>query len=220
MLSLATPAVASGSAERERERLASRMHDGPLQDATALGLQLARLLRLIARDDHQAAGQVAAAANRTVLRATARLRDIVGSLEAPDLGRAGVLGAMRDHLLRLETTRGLEAWFDSSLEQEPDDAVAIALYRVAQEAVRNVVDHAQASTLHVHLYDDDGWTTLAVRDDGVGIDPRRRTAGTPDRGSGIAEMTDAVGALRGSLRIDDLGGHGTRVVAAVPAVAA
>jgi signal transduction histidine kinase len=90
-------------------------------------------------------------------------------------------------------------------------AVEAGLYRIAQEALNNVLKHAQASTVHLTLARADDTLLLVVEDDGRGIDP---TAPRPDRrngGFGLIGMQERARLLGGELQIVSEPGAGTRV---------
>jgi PAS domain S-box-containing protein len=92
----------------------------------------------------------------------------------------------------------------------------INLYRIAQEALNNILKFAQASRVQVALADDDGWVELIVEDDGVGFDPPRQVDGP--RGLGLIGMGERAAILQGELKIDSASGKGTVVCARVPAI--
>jgi signal transduction histidine kinase len=90
---------------------------------------------------------------------------------------------------------------------------ALCLFRVAQEALRNVARHASARAVEVSMRDLDGGLQLAVRDDGVGFAPALQR----ERPSlGLASMRERVHLLEGEFDIESAPGHGTTVVAWVP----
>ena len=91
--------------------------------------------------------------------------------------------------------------------------VRLCLYRVAHEALANVVRHAAAThvVVQVSLDADSGGIVLAVRDDGRGFEP-----GRAQRGLGTLTMEDYIGAIGGSLRVDSAPGKGTRITARMP----
>jgi signal transduction histidine kinase len=90
---------------------------------------------------------------------------------------------------------------------------ALCLFRVAQEALRNVARHARARTAEISLLSIDGGLQLAVQEDGVGFHPARDR----ERPSlGLSSMKERVHLLGGELDIDSAPGHGTTIVAWVP----
>ena len=96
---------------------------------------------------------------------------------------------------------------------EPPQPVALCLYRVAQEALRNVARHANASAIEVGLQFVDGGLQLSVHDNGVGFDPARKQA-RPSLGH--ASMRQRLSLVCGELRVDSEPGHGTIVQSWVP----
>jgi signal transduction histidine kinase len=94
----------------------------------------------------------------------------------------------------------------------PRDA-ALGLFRIAQEALRNVARHAQANAVDIMLRAMDDGLQLAVRDNGVGFDPSRKRE---HLSLGLASMRERAGLLGGELDIESTAGHGTTVVAWVP----
>src|SRR5262249_34985140 len=90
---------------------------------------------------------------------------------------------------------------------------ALSLFRVAQEALRNVGRLAKARTVEVSLSSLDGGLQLALHDDGVGFDPTRQRE-TPHLG--LASMHERVQLLRGELDSESAPGHGTTSLAWVP----
>jgi signal transduction histidine kinase len=91
--------------------------------------------------------------------------------------------------------------------------VEVLLYRVAQEAITNVTEHARATTMLVSLLEEDGEIVLDIADDGVGFDPD----GVPDSAKvGLATMLERVAMVDGTLDIVGRAGGGTRVTARIP----
>jgi len=99
------------------------------------------------------------------------------------------------------------------IPKKVDANTAICLFRVAQEALRNVVRHANASSVEVSLRGTEGGITLAVRDDGKGLSD----SGANARASlGLVSMRERVRLVGGKLDIIGRPDHGTSVVAWVP----
>jgi signal transduction histidine kinase/DNA-binding CsgD family transcriptional regulator len=128
-----------------------------------------------------------------------------------DLGLGDALRAECDQLARLHGMSVKVQIRDLPAPVAPD--TALCLFRVAQEAVRNVLRHAGARKVHVLLCREGEQLYLAVRDDGVGFD-LRRTRTRP--GLGHASMLERVRLLDGRLSISSAPGRGTTVRAWVP----
>jgi signal transduction histidine kinase len=85
------------------------------------------------------------------------------------------------------------------------------MYRLVQEALNNVIKHAGATRVEVHVSDRDGGITLIVRDDGNGFDPGRGSAGF-----GLVGMRERLALVKGELNVDSSPGAGTLVRASIP----
>ena len=92
--------------------------------------------------------------------------------------------------------------------------VAAALYRVAQEALRNAARHANASRVDIRLRQDGRQAMLEIADDGIGFDVGQAEKRRP--GMGLFSMRERVGLVNGRLAINSARGRGTSVIATVP----
>jgi signal transduction histidine kinase len=128
-----------------------------------------------------------------------------------DLGLVEALKAECDRVARSESVRvDIEA---DKLPQSLPKEAALCIYRVAQEALRNISRHAKASIVQLSLALDDGGLLLAVSDNGSGFEP-----GAPTRrpSLGHASMRERIRLLKGKLDIQSIPGRGTTIRAWVP----
>jgi signal transduction histidine kinase len=185
----------------ERNRLARELHDALTQSLFGLRLRLE-------------AGDTAAATS-LLEEIFAELRSLILQLRPPDLERDGLAASLAKHLEVVGRTHGLATHLDvgSLGELEPD--VEQALFRIAQEAVTNVVRHAAAASVSVHLDRAGDDVELEVRDDGLGFDPADRAISA--RRLGLVSMRERAVDLGGALEIESSPGRGTRIRARVPA---
>jgi signal transduction histidine kinase len=195
--------------EEERSRLARELHDDVTQ-------RLARLA-IDAAVDVRAAANPAGAAMTSVRDNLIRLSEDVHALSyrlhpsiLEDLGLIEALESECRHFSAPPIK--LEANGRDFPEKLPKD-VALCLFRIAQEALRNVARHATATQAVVRLRRLDGGLELTVRDDGVGFDTGRRRAGVS---LGLASMRQRAVSLGGHVDIDSSPGRGTTVAAWVP----
>jgi signal transduction histidine kinase len=112
-------------------------------------------------------------------------------------------------------THGIATHLDAGSLGEVSTDSEQALFRIAQEAVTNVVRHAEAATVTVRLQRDDGAVTLSITDDGRGFDPADHAISS--RRLGLVSMRERAADLGGSLSITSSPGAGTLVQARVPA---
>jgi signal transduction histidine kinase len=198
--------------EEERARLARDLHDDVGQALTALKIQL-ESLRLVIGEPSQrerVAYRVEECVD-TIQSTLERVRQLSLSLRPPQLDDLGLAAALRSHLDRQARVAGLASHFDAGdapHELSPDTETAC--FRVAQEAITNVLRHARARNLWVRLYDAAGRLALSVRDDGAGFDVRTV------RGLGLAGMEERTALVGGSLELRAAPGQGTVVLATFP----
>ncbi len=191
--------------EQERVRIASDIHDDPLQKLTAVGMRLAGLRRELGDQGSEAMLQL----ERTLSGAISSLRSLLFEVRPPSLDREGLATAVSQYLR--ETCReGELGWeVDDRLVTEPPAEVRAICYRIAQEALTNVRKHARASTVRVELSCSDDGVRVRVLDDGVGIDP---DASAPSAGHlGIPSMRERAELAGGHLRIAPRPEGGTSV---------
>ncbi|HUQ76650.1 MAG TPA: PAS domain-containing sensor histidine kinase [Burkholderiales bacterium] len=201
--------------EEERGRLARDLHDDIGQALTALKIQLESL---------QLAGDPGLRARvaegvETVQHTLERVRQLSLSLRPPQLDDLGLAAALRSHLDRQCRVAGLAAHFDSlEAPQDIEPDTETACFRVAQEAITNVLRHAHAQNLWVRLYATGERLALSIRDDGRGFDlesVRQRAASGASLG--LVSMEERIALAAGSLELRSAPGTGTVLVATFPA---
>ena len=197
--------------EEERARLARELHDDITQ-------RLARLAIDVGRCELGTAGVPPAETAREVREGLVRLSEDVHALSyrlhpavLEDLGLVEALKAESERFTRRESIP-VEMKLREPPQPIPRDA-ALCLFRVAQEALRNVGRHARARQVEISLHGTDGGLQVAIRDDGAGFDPALDRA-RPSLG--LASMRERVHLLGGELDIDSAPGHGTTILAWVP----
>lgn len=201
--------------DEERSHIARELHDSTAQSLAALLLELS----VVTRETHDPA---------TVERLE-RIRRIAGDVldevrllsqtahprVLDDLG----LGAALQHLSREAESRGsirVEVVVEEAAAGV-SQAVSSVLYRVAQEALKNTLRHADASAVLIHASVRDGITRLEISDDGVGFRPVEAERRRP--GMGLFTMRERMALVNGTLEVDSAPGRGTRIVASVPLLA-
>jgi len=203
-------ANAVASSRRERRRVASYLHDGPVQELAGLAFSLAP----VADGAERRGAEREAAVMRNVidrLRGTVRdLRALLVDLHPPTLATAGLEAALRDLVSPL-SARGttVELRVDGAERLDPDTQALV--YRVAQEAVRNVVAYADASAVSVAVDVTDSTARLVVADDGRGFGPETRERRHAEGHLGLSLVEELAQQAGGSLSVDSSEGGGTRV---------
>jgi signal transduction histidine kinase len=197
--------------EEERSRLARELHDDVTQRLALLAIDAGR-------EERRLSGPAGGTAMRTMREGLVRLSEDVHALSyrlhpsiLEDLGLTEALKSECERFSRTSPVR-LEVNAEDFSASPPRD-VALGLFRIAQESLRNIARHAGASRAEVSLRCLDGGLQLVVRDDGAGFDPARHR----DRMSlGHAGMRQRAVLLGGRVDIDSGPGLGTTIRAWVP----
>ena len=197
--------------EEERSRLARELHDDVTQRLAMLAIDAGREERIFS-------GSAVGTVLQTMREGLARLSEDVHALSyrlhpsiLEDLGLFEALKAECEHFSAVCSIQ-LESSAQDIPESVPHD-VALCLFRIAQEGLRNIARHARASRAKVCLRRVDGGLQLVVRDDGVGFDPAQ---GHTRMSLGHASMRQRAFSLGGKVDIDSHPGHGTTIRAWVP----
>lgn len=197
--------------ESERRALARELHDELGQRCNAIRVEAAYIQR--AQDPLQ----IAAAAARTAATAESlyqNVRSLLRRLRPAELDELGLVAAVQALCEAWEERSGVACVFhhDGALDGL-GEALDTALYRVAQEALSNVIRHARASRVRIGLQRTaPDRLLLRVDDDGCGFSPQRDT-----RGLGLLGAGERAAALGGELQIDSAPGAGTRLRLSLPA---
>ncbi|MDP2744168.1 MAG: GAF domain-containing sensor histidine kinase, partial [Dehalococcoidia bacterium] len=202
--------------EDERKRIARDLHDETSQALTALTMHLESVVR-----KPPEAEEMKASLKKIQGMATRTLEDvhrIIFDLRPSLLDDLGLIAALRWYAqYRLEPhgvtvnieTRGPERRLPGEIEA--------ALYRIAQEAISNIAQHAQAKRADLCLEFKANSLVLTVEDDGAGFDAGKVVrSDDKKRGLGLMGMKERAELLGGVLDIRSRNGHGTRVTLAVP----
>jgi two-component system NarL family sensor kinase len=210
-------AGARAVAAEERNRLAREIHDTLAQSLAGLTMQLEVADALVARQSDERLAQAvtrALALTRSTLQEARRsVLDLrAAPLEGRTLSRAltELAAEARSAAPGIEVEVATEG-FDRTPGKLPP-AVEVGLYRIAQQALANVVRHAGPARAVVRLTLEPGQVRLRVEDDGVGFDPM---ALPPDR-FGVVGMGERARLLGGSLTIETSPGGGTVIDVVVP----
>jgi two-component system NarL family sensor kinase len=198
--------------EIERRRLAGDIHDGISQRLITLSYRLDAAARAVGDASDEASVQLEAA--RELVDLTLQeARAAIGGLRPPvldDLGLAGGLASLARSIPQIRLDVELA---DTRLPEH----VELALYRIAQECLQNVIKHANASMARLVFAVDDHTARLEIIDDGVGFDTLEHPLGSDEtRGYGLLSMSERAELVGGRLNIRSRLGSGTSVTATIP----
>jgi PAS domain S-box-containing protein len=196
------------AASGERANLARELHDSVTQALFSMGLT-ARSMEMLLDSDLAAARQKLADLRDLQRDALAEMRTLIFELRPASLEQDGLVQAIRTHAAAVEGRTGLAVEVScpaDDFERPPLD-VEEALYRITQEALHNVVKHANARSVHIALSRDRNRMHLRIEDDGTGFDPDR----VPRGHLGLHGMRQRADAVAGKLSISSQLGRGTQV---------
>ncbi|OGK02671.1 MAG: hypothetical protein A2350_07145 [Candidatus Raymondbacteria bacterium RifOxyB12_full_50_8] len=201
--------------EEERRRIARELHDEIGQTLTALSLGLQRLSETAADDPDSIKGSVH---DLHVLTAAAvsELSHLVSDLRPSQLDHLGLAAALRSLVKDYQKRFDLEVDLKFAGQRRRLDAdLELALFRIAQESLTNVVRHAQVKQVQVQLCFAPEKIELCIIDNGVGFLPE---ATQDSRGQhwGVLGMAERATQLQGSLDIQSDPGTGTQITASFP----
>jgi two-component system sensor histidine kinase UhpB len=203
--------------EAERTRIARDLHDDVSQQLAGLSIAFSGLKQQLVeyhiREDLQ---EELADFQQQTLAVARNVRSLSHDLHPTVLQHLGLIKGLTSYCAQLERTHCVavrchaEGDFSSVNPQ-----AALCVYRIAQEALRNVIAHAGASHVDVDVRGHDGHVDISVTDDGRGFD----SASAPDRsnGLGLVSMSERAKIAGGTVSIVSASGKGTRVHAIIPA---
>lgn len=197
------------ASDRERRRLAARLHDGVIQDLASVGLTLDSLgLAEPEQDPRRAA--LLLRASEMIDADLSELRGLLTELAPPDFD-GSLERALADLAEDLQTP-GLRIELHVGEPAGLAPHSAVLLFHVARELMRNAIEHAAAEAVRIDLHEEDDRVVLLVADDGGGFDPERPA---PDGHFGLALIRQAVVDSGGEVRIAS-GSTGTTAEVRLP----
>ena len=203
------------ASEAERRRIARDLHDGVVQSLAGVSYSLAAASDRLDGAENRDLGTALRQAAADTRRSMRDLRSLIVEIAPPNLHEEGLDNAVGELIAPL-TAEGVEITVDIDDAAAPSAEAQTLLYRVAQEAVRNVAAHAQATRLSVSLARDNGRARLVVTDNGLGFSPDRLEQRREEGHLGLSLLTGLVAEAGGRLVVDSTPGEGTRLEAEVP----
>lgn len=226
-----TPRGSISEVERQNRRMASELHDGVSQRLASLSFHLAAASAALAElapssptstDPVQFAGQQILVAGELTQLAADDVRAAIKGLRPPVLDDLGLAKGLVSLCGALGVDEDLAVEVDVEAVEPPFVApeAALALYRVAQEALGNATRHARAASIRVRLQRRGVNVVLDVRDDGVGYEqaPDGTAGPRPDEsegGLGLRSMAERMHAIGGNLELWSAPGRGTHIRAII-----
>ncbi|TFG73080.1 MAG: sensor histidine kinase [Anaerolineales bacterium] len=204
--------------ESERTRLARELHDGPVQTLITLGQRAEMTERYIARGQLEKAMETLEELREREISTVEELRRMISGLRPIYLDDLGLLPAL-EMLVRLSAKQQTA---EIHLEHGPETQrlgadVELAIYRIAQEAINNALNHAQAQHITIRFFPYQNGVSLTVIDNGVGFMPARLLDSYTRKGHfGLVGIQERVRQLDGTLNIVSSPGDGTTLSVYIP----
>ncbi len=202
--------------EDERKRISRELHDEVSQTLVGVQLQL-QVLAKQAGARSIALARTVARTQRMVEKSVDSIHSFARELRPPPLDERGLHAAMSTLVKAFAGKTGLSITFNAATDiPQLNQEVQTALYRVAQEAISNVVRHAGATEIEVSLTARPGAVCLIIRDNGSGFTVRDRFDNDRRKRLGLIGMSERTKLVGGSLTIESVPGKGTTIHACVP----
>jgi signal transduction histidine kinase len=199
------------AAEDERGRIARELHDDIGQRLSLISMQLSSLRRIrsaVAEDFETDLAD----AQRELDQVIADVHGLSHTLHSATVHHLGLEQAVRELCSTIERRHPLKIELrPESLPDDLDPDVALCFYRVAQEALNNVIRHSESAEAEVRLLCEGDWLKMRIADSGLGFD----AAATPV-GLGLGTMEERASAIGGRVSVASRIGHGTTVSVDAP----
>jgi signal transduction histidine kinase len=203
-----------GASDKERRRIAADLHDGVVQGLAGASYTLSAVAD---RARASGADELADTAGSTAVelrRWVRELRSLVVTITPPALREQGLGASLSDLASTLES-RGVSVQVQVPPDLDLDESTETLVYRVAQEGVRNVVKHAEATHVRISLRHPPGLLVLEIADNGRGMDPAA-TSARRSGSVGLELLRALVAEHEGTLFAGPADGGGTTLVMELP----
>jgi signal transduction histidine kinase len=197
--------------ETERRAISRELHDEIGQAVSALSLAIGNVAARITPETVQESKEQLASIRQIAERTVAAVRDISLLLRPSMLDDLGLIPALEWQAREVSRNNDVRVTVHAaSVPEELADEQKTCIYRVVQEALRNVTRHAHATKVVIRLARNNGCLHLTIQDDGQGFSPER------EKGVGVLGMQERVRRLNGTFQLDSEPGRGTTVNVDLP----
>jgi len=199
--------------EEERKYIARELHDDLIQKVAGLAICLGKLDRQLPQSDKSIRSQITKLENR-ISELSVQLRRLSHELHSSTLEHVGLAAALKLYCSEFSEQEGITVTIniEDGLEPVPVET-SLCLYRVTQEALRNIAKHSGAKIAEVSLASRGQGLELSIADHGTGFDPDKERGRL---GLGLVSIEERVKLIHGSFEVDSKPGAGTILRVSVP----
>ena len=196
----------------ERNRLARELHDSVAQTLYGLTLQAEAATRKLAAGQLEAVADYLHSFRDSAQQTLLEARLLIFELRPPVLDEVGLAGALKTRLDAVDSRSGLNCQVDLVQMEGLSPQIETGLYRIAQEALNNILRHAKANLVCLSLQTSEGRVRLEIRDDGIGFDAQAKMS----HGYGLRSMRERAEQLGGSFDLQSKPKGGTTIIVETP----
>jgi signal transduction histidine kinase len=199
--------------EEERRRLAREMHDDLSQRLALLAIEASKLEIESRQHDFPMSAKLQEF-KKEIIKLSKDIHDISRQLHPAILDDLGLVDAIKSECDTF--TQREEIHVEYAVDNVPGSIprnVAICIYRIVQEGLRNIAKHAKTDKAYISLIDSDGNLLLTVRDDGIGFDTAQMHG---QKGIGLTSIQERVRLIQGEFSVQSKPGEGTVIKVVAP----
>lgn len=194
--------------EKERSIIGGELHDNVCQILSTVKIYLSLVIK-----NQERGAEFLPKSMEFLDLAILEIRNLSHTLSAPTLGKKSLLNAINELLTDVSSHSSISVHFNSNTEAEEIDVEQkLAVFRIVQEQVNNILKHANASEIFISLNKNTGGTKLLIKDNGVGFNPKEKS-----KGIGLDNIETRAQAFDGSVQIITSPGNGCSVKVHFPA---
>jgi signal transduction histidine kinase len=203
--------------ERDRDQVAMELHDNIGQILTSLKINLEIIQGQLSPDYSEFASRIKASKERAV-QALTDIKNISRGLKPSILDTLGLISSLRELFNEIERDTGIGIrFFSAKVPDRFEKEKELAIYRITQEALNNIVKYAHAGTVFINLVGKDNSISLTIEDNGVGFDLEKTMKIATGKGPfGLLIMRERAIQLQGEFSIESDIGKGTHLLVEIP----
>ncbi len=203
--------------EEEKRKIASLLHDEIGSSAVFINSLLSLIKEDIKEGKNTAALKNVSNVEKALDQSIDRLKKTIIALRPPQLAEIGLDAAVKELVESLADTTKIHYNYSYNIEEtfKMSEIIKITLYRIVQEALNNVLKHAQASSVEIKFTESRSHIHLTIKDDGIGFEKSRTRS---IKKMGLLGMKEGVAYLGGTIKINTEKGRGTAICVECPKI--